>query len=111
MAYVLLCSSAVRVDVSHAYRNIDMASDRISQILDRRVMFLSFHIGFSLSSVAVVWAILEIISRVDPSSVTTEPRYLKLDTVSYLCPLTHFLVMPLMFLVISLVFITLISFP
>ena len=112
MAYDLLCSSAVRVHVSHAYRNINMSSDRICQILDRRVMFLSFRIGFSLVSVAVVCAILEMISGVDPSSVITEPRYLKLDTVSNLCPLTLiFLLMPLMLLVISLVFSTIISIP
>ena len=112
MACTLLCSSAVRVHVSHAYRNIDTTSDRISLILDRRVMFLSFHIGFSLVSIAVVWAILEMISSLDPSSVTTKPRYLKLDTVSNLCPFTViFLLMPLVSLVISLVFSALISVP
>ena len=107
---LFFCSSAVRVHVSHAYSNIDMASDRISLILDQRVMFLSFHIGFNLVIVAVVWAILEMISGLDPSSVTTEPRYLKLDTVSNLCPLTLiFLLMPLMLLVNSLVFSALFS--
>ena len=111
MACTLLCSSAVRVHVSHAYRNIDMASDSISLILDRRVMFLSFHNDFNLVSVAIVWAILEMISDLD-SSVTTEPSYLKLDTVSNLCSLTlTFLLMPLMLLVISLVFSALISIP
>ena len=89
MACTLLCSSAVRVHVLHAYRNIDTTSDRISLILDRRVMFLSFHIGFSLVIDAVVWAILEMISGLDPSSVITEPRYLNLDTVSNLCPFIH----------------------
>ena len=82
MACTLLCSSAVRVHVSHAYRNIDMTSDRISLIYDRRVMFLSFHIGFSLIIAAVFRAILEIISGLDLSSVITEPRYLNLDSVS-----------------------------
>ena len=88
MACTLLCSWAVRVHVSHAYRNIDTTSDRISLILDRRVMFLSFHIGFSFVIAAVVWAILKVISSLDPSSVITEPRYLNLDTVSNLCPFT-----------------------
>ena len=112
MDCTLLRSSAVRVHVSHAYRNIDMASDHISLNLDRRVVFLSFHIGFSLVSVAVVWAILEMISGLDHLSVTIKPRYLKLDTVSNLCPLTLiFLLMPLMLLVISLVFSALISIP
>ena len=72
----------------HAYRNIHIANDRISLILDRRVMFLSFHIGFSLVSVSVVWAILEMISGLHPSSVITEPRYMKLDTVSNFFPLS-----------------------
>ena len=76
MACTLLCSSAVRVHVSHAYRNIDATSECVSLTLDRRVMFLSFHIGFSLVIAAVVWTILEIISGLDPSSMITEPRYL-----------------------------------
>ena len=89
-----------------------MASDRTNLIVDRRVMFLSFHVGFSLVSVVVVWAILEIISGLDPSSVVTEPRYLTLDTVSSLCPLTlMFLFMSLMLLGISLVFSALIFIP
>ena len=42
MACTLLCGSAVRVHVSHANRNIDMTSDRISVILDqRRCVYLS----------------------------------------------------------------------
>ena len=83
---------------------------RPQESVSRRVMFLSFHIGFSLVSVAVVWAVLEMISGLDPSSATIELRYLKLDTVSNLCSLTLiFLLMPLMLLVISLVFSALIS--
>ena len=82
-----------------------MISNRISLILDRRVIFLSFHIGFSLVIAAVAWAILEMISGLDPSSVITEPRYLNLDTVSNLCQFSvSFLLMPLVLLVISLVF-------
>ena len=73
-------------------------------------MFLSFHIGFSLVIAAVVSAILEIISGLDPSSMITEPSYLNLDTVFNLCPFTViFLLMPLVLLVISLVFSALIS--
>ena len=75
-------------------------------------MCLSFHIGFSLVIAAVVWAILEMISGLDPSSVITEPRYLKLDNVSNMCPFTViFLLMPLVLLVISVVFSALISIP
>ena len=112
MVCSLLCSSAVRVHVSHAYRNIDTISDPISLILDRRVMFLTFHIGFSLVIAAVVWAIIEMISDLDPSSAITEPRYLNLDTVSNFFPFTViFLLMPLVLLVISLVFSALIFIP
>ena len=76
------------------------------------MMFLSFHIGFSLVVAAVVWAILEMISGLDPSSVITEPRYLNLDNVSKLCPFTViFLLMPLVLFVISLVSSGLISIP
>ena len=41
-------------------------------------MLLSFQTGFNLANVAVVCAILESISDLEPSSVTTQPRYLKL---------------------------------
>ena len=46
---------------------------------------MSIQTGFSLVNVAVVCAILESISGLEPSSVITEPRYLKLVTVSDLC--------------------------
>ena len=76
------------------------------------MIFLSFHIGFSLVIAAVVWAILEIISGLDPSSVITEPKYLNLDTVSNLCQFSvSFLLMPLVLLVITLFFLALISIP
>ena len=45
-------------------------------------MFLSFQMTFSLVTAAVVWAILENSSGLDPSSDTIAPRYLKLRTVS-----------------------------
>ena len=72
MASTLLCSSVIKVHVLHVYRNIHVACDRISLILDRRVMFISFHIGFSIVSVAVVWAIFEMISGLNPPSVISE---------------------------------------
>ena len=56
-------------------------------------MLVSFQTGFSRVSAAVVCAILEDISGMAPSSDTTEPRYLKLVTVSSFCPFTfHLLV-------------------
>ena len=81
MACILLCS-AVKVHDSHAYRNMDVTRERISRILELRETLLSFQTGFSLVDVAVVSAILRSISSLEPSSVITEPRYLKLVTVS-----------------------------
>ena len=49
-------------------------------------MLLSIHAGYAIVSTAVVCAILEMISGLDPSLLTAEPRYLKLDTVSSLWP-------------------------
>ena len=51
-------------------------------------MFLSLHTCFSLDRAAVVWAILESISNLDPSLEMIDPRYLKLFfTSSSLWPL------------------------
>ena len=73
---------------------------------------MSFQIGFSLVNAAVVCAILESISGLEPSSVITEPRYLKLVTVSSFYPYTLISVlMPLVLFVISFVFSALISKP
>ena len=74
-ALILLSVSAVRVQDSHAYRKTDMTNEGISLILELMVMFLLLHIGLSLVSVVVVWAILERISGFDPSSVMIDPKY------------------------------------
>ena len=58
-ACILLSMSAVMVHVSHAYKNMDMARERMSLILALMVIFLSFQKTFSLVTAAVVWAILE----------------------------------------------------
>ena len=76
--WILLCSSAVRVQLSHSYRKVDKMSVRISLALGAREMFLSLHICFSLERAAVVWAILESVSGLDPSLEMIDPRYLKL---------------------------------
>ena len=81
MACILLWSSAVRVHDSQACRKMDVTRERISCILELREIIMSIQTGFNLVSVAVVCAILESISRLEPSSVITEPRYLKLETV------------------------------
>ena len=57
-ACILLSMSAVMVHVSHAYKNMDRARERISLILELMAMFLSFQMTFSLVTAAVVWAIL-----------------------------------------------------
>ena len=112
MACILLWSSAVRVYNSQPYRKMDVTRERISRILELREILLSFQTGFSLVKAAVVYAILESISGLEPSSVIIEPRYLKLVTVSSFCPFTLISVfMPLVLFVISLVFSAQISTP
>ena len=91
---------------SQAYTMMGVTTVCISSILELR-----FQTGFNLVNPAVVCAILESISDLEPSSVITEPRYLKLVTVSSFCQFTLISVlMPLVF-VISLVFSALISMP
>ena len=75
---------------SQAYRKMDVTRERISRILELREILLSIQIGFSLVNAVVVCAILKSISDLEPSSVITEPRYLKLVTVSSLCLFIHF---------------------
>ena len=104
MACILLLSSAVRVHDSQAYRKMDVTRECNSRILELRDILLSVQIGFSLVDAAAVCAILESISGLEPSSVITEPRYLKLVTVSSFCPFTLiFVLMQLVLFVISLV--------
>ena len=88
MAFILLWSSAVRVNDSQAYRKMGVTRERISRILELREILLSFQTGFNLVNAAVVCAILDNISGLEPSSVITEPRYLKLVTISSFCPFT-----------------------
>ena len=99
MACILLLSSAVRVHDSQAYRKMDVTRESIGRILELREISLSFQTGFSLFYAAVVGATLESISGLQPSSAITEPRYLKLVTVSVFCPFT--LISVLMPLVLS----------
>ncbi|WP_419584081.1 hypothetical protein, partial [Thiolapillus sp.] len=56
--------------------------------MELREILLLIQTGFSLVNAAVVCAILESISGLEPSSVITEPRYLKLVTVSSFYPFT-----------------------
>ena len=86
MACNLIKSSAVRVHDSQACRKMDVTRESISRILQVREILLSFQTGFNVVNAAV--AILKSISRLEPSSGLTEPRYLKLVTVSSFCPFT-----------------------
>ena len=83
----------------HKHRKMDVTKECISPILELTEILLSFQAGFNLVNAAVASAILESISGLEPSSVITEPGYLKLVTVSRFCPFT--LISVLMPLVLS----------
>ena len=94
----------MRVHDSQAYRERDVTRERIGRILELKEI-LSFQTAFNLVNAAVVRAVLENIPSLESLSVITEPRYLKLVTVSSFCPFTLISVlMPLVLFVISLVF-------
>ena len=71
----------MKVHDSQVYREINVTREYISCILELREILLSFQAGFNLVNAAVVCAILENISGLEPSSVITKPWYLKLVTV------------------------------
>ena len=71
----------MRVHDSQAYRKMDVTRERISRILELREILLSIQTGFCLINAGVACAILDSISGLEPSSVITEPRYLKHVTV------------------------------
>ena len=76
----------MRVHDSQAHRKMGVTSKRMSCILELREILLSFQTDSNLVNAAVVCAILESISGLEPSSIITEPTYLKLVTVSSYCP-------------------------
>ena len=78
----------MRVHDSQAYRKMDVTRERISRILEVREILLSIETGFGLVNTAVACATLESSSGLKPSSVITEPRYLKLVTASSFSPFT-----------------------
>ena len=80
-ACILLSMSAVMVHVSHAYKNMDMARERTSLILELMAMFLSFQMSFSLVTAAVVWAILDRTSGLDPSSYYSSQIFKDTDSL------------------------------
>ena len=102
----------MRVHDLQAYRKIDVTRERISCIFELSKILLSLQTGFSLVNAAVVCAILDSISGLEALSAITEPRYLKLVTISSFYPFILISVfMPLVLFVISLVISALISMP
>ena len=74
--------SAINVQISQAHNSTEITRERISLIFELREIWLSFQMVFILAGAAVVCAILDSTSGLDPWSVTTAPRYLKLSTSS-----------------------------
>ena len=66
---------------SQTYRKINVVRERTIRTLELREMILSFKTGFNLVNAAVVCAIMETSSGLEPLADTTEPRYLKLVPV------------------------------
>ena len=62
----------MRVHDSQAYMKIDAKMESISRILELREILLSLQTGFNLVNAAVVCAILEGISGLEPSSLITQ---------------------------------------
>ena len=79
--------SAVNVQVSQAYNSTEITRKRISLIFELREICLSLQMVLSLASAAVVCAIRDSTSGLEPWSVTTTPRYLKLSTSTNFSPL------------------------
>ena len=104
-AAIFLCSYAVMVHDSHAYRKMERTGASTSFILDFSEMFLSLQIGLSLTNAVNVCADLAKISILDPSSLMMAPRYLNCFTVSSSCPLAVMrdLIVLLLFVIIQLV--------
>ena len=67
----------MRVHDSQAFKKMDVTKEHISRILELREILLSFQTGFKLVNPVVVFAILERISGLEPSSVITEPLVLE----------------------------------
>ena len=70
----------MRVDDSQAYRKMDVTRERISRALELREILLSFQTGFGLFNAAVVCAILESISGLEPSRCISKLHRLHGDT-------------------------------
>ena len=97
--------SAVKVHVSHAYKNTVMTRKCISLILEPIATFLSFHCSCGLGY-------LEKYFGLNPSSDTITPRYLKVWAVtSFLLSMIMSALMLLVLFVINWFFPVLICMP
>ena len=67
---------------------MDVTREHIRCILELRDMLLSFQTVSALSMLLLSVLSWRVSLAWEPSSVITEPRYLKLVTVSSLCPFT-----------------------
>ena len=65
---------------------MDVTRECIGLTLELRKILLLLQTDFNLDNAAVICAILESISGLEPLSDTTEPRYLMLVTVSSFFP-------------------------
>ena len=72
----------MRVHDSQACRKMDVTKERIGCLMELREILLSVQTVFNLVNAAVVCAVMESILDLEPSLVITDPRYLKLVTVS-----------------------------
>ena len=84
-------NSAVTVKVhdSQAYRKMDVTKERFGRVLELREIFLSFKTVFSLVNAAVICAILESISRLEPSYLQVLAAFDCLKLLSLLMTSTH----------------------
>ena len=90
----------------------EMTKEYTTLILELGAMFLSFHVVLSFDNAPTVWAILDRISYFNPLFIITEPKYLKLWTVSrFWPPILMSELIPLVLLIINLVFSALLSMP
>ena len=64
----------MRVHDSQAYRKLNVTRELIGRILELREILLSFQTRFNLVNAAVICAIPESVSGLEPSSVISEPR-------------------------------------
>ena len=112
MTCIFLWSSAVRVHDSHAYRKMNLTRERINCTLETERNTSVISNWFQPCQCCCCLCYHGEYLRLGTLTVITEPRYLKLVTVSSFCPFTLISVlMPLVLFVISLVFSALISMP